>query len=99
MVRGVESLEEMGQDRDEVCSWFSNQSVDEDNSYLAFFYRCLEEGSEFYYLYQTVGDEGWRCGGTTWDTPILGRLVPYEEAREAVEDWSEDLKWSATRGE
>lgn len=90
----------MGQDADDVRSWFAQQSVEEDDSYLAFFYRCLEEGSEFYYLYQAVGDEvGWRCGGTSWDTPILGRLVPYEEARVAVEDWYEDLKWSQAERE
>lgn len=101
--RGV-VLEEMGLvgsevEGDDVRRWFSNQGhADEDDSYLAFFYRCLDEGSEFYYLYQAVGDEaGWRCGGTTWDTPILGRLVGYQEARVVVEEWYEDLKWQTMR--
>jgi hypothetical protein len=91
-------LEELGlteMDTEEVQQWFSCQSVEEDNSYLAFFYRCLEENSEFYYVYQ---ESGWRCGGITLDTPILGRLVPYAEAKAAVEDWYEDLKWIQAKG-
>lgn len=83
-------------EKEEVHRWFSSQPVEEDDSYLAFFYRCLDEGTEFYYLYQ---DSGWRCGGITMDTPILGRLVPYAEAKEAMEDWYEDLKWSQAKGE
>ena len=98
-VQGVASVEEMGSDGDDIRIWFVNQSeeIGEDNSYIAFFYRCLEEGSEFYYLYEE--GVGWRCGGTSWDTPILGRLVPYAEARAAVEEWGEDLKWSLSKGE
>lgn len=99
-VQGVASLEGMGSTTEEVRSWLRVQEeAVEDNSYLAFFYRCLEEGSEFYYLYDLSSTDGWRCGGTTWDTPILGRLVPYEEARVAVEEWSDDLKWQVSKRE
>lgn len=102
-VQGVSSLEEMGSNREGIRLWIRNQEgVDEDDSYLAFFYRCLNEGSEFYYVYdlsEPQEDVGWRCGGTTWNTPILGRLVPYEEARSAIEDWYADLKWMVAEGD
>jgi len=54
-----------------------------DPSYLDYFYRCLDEVVEFYYLYEE--GVGWKCGCTMRDLPHRGRLV-------ALEDW---LRWRA----
>ncbi len=50
---------------------------EEDRSYLDYFYRCLDEGVEFYYLYEPA--VGWKCGCTMRDLPICGRLIEMEE--------------------
>jgi hypothetical protein len=56
---------------------------EEDRSYLDYFYRSLDEQAEFYYLYEQ--GVGWKCGCTTRDVSIRGRLVP-------LYDW---LHWRA----
>ena len=56
---------------------------EKDPSYLDYFYRCLDEDVEFYYLYEE--SIGWKCGCTMRDLPHRGRLV-------ALEDW---LRWRA----
>ena len=77
---------------DEVREWFLQQShVEEDTSMIGYFYRCMEEGAEFYYLYDE--SEGWRCGGVTTDTPLRGKLVSLDEAQGMMEEWIEDLKY------
>lgn len=74
----------------EIQEWlFQHPQVEEDSCMIGYFYRCLEEESEFYYIYES---DGWKCGGVTWDTPLRGRLVPLEEARRLMEQWTEDLK-------
>lgn len=78
-----------GQQRDYV--W------DEDNSYLSYFYRCLEEGTEIYVLYEA--GVGWKAGGTTWDTALRGKLLPWQEAIEILERWFEDLKYTISQKE
>jgi hypothetical protein len=92
MVGGIDSVEAIGHTEQEVMDWFRQQAyLDVDNSMLGYFYRCMEEGSEFYYVYDVA--TGWRCGGVTWDTPLRGHLVGLDEAREAMEGWLEDLKY------
>lgn len=77
---------------DEVREWFLQQtSINEDRSMIGYFYRCMEEGTEFYYLYDET--TGWRCGGVTLDTPLRGKLVSLDEAQEVMEEWVEDLKY------
>lgn len=56
---------------------------DHDPSYFDYFYRCLDEDVDFYYLYDDT--IGWRCGCTQRELPIRGRLV-------GLEDW---LQWRA----
>ncbi len=74
---------------DAVEDWMKGRGGSEgvravmDHSYLDYFYRCLDEVVEFYYLYEE--DVGWKCGCTTRDLPHRGRLV-------ALEDW---LHWRA----
>jgi hypothetical protein len=81
----------------DVREWFAQQfresPVSEDTSLISYFYRCMEEGTEFYYLYDET--TGWRCGGVTLDTPLRGKLVPLDSARGAMEEWVEDLKYSS----
>ena len=89
---GIGHVEAIGSEEKDIMEWFRQQPcVDEDKSMLAYFYRCMEEGSEFYYVYEA--GTGWKCGGVTWDTPLRGHLVGLEEAREAMEGWLEDLKY------
>lgn len=89
---GIESVEAIGKEEQEVIEWFQQQPyTDEDGSMIAYFYRCMDEESEFYYLYDVT--TGWQCGGVTWDTPLRGRLVGLNEARETMEGWLEDLKY------
>lgn len=54
-----------------------------DASYLDYFYRCLDEQVEFYYLYE-VG-VGWKVGCTMRELPVRGKLV-------GLEEW---LQWKA----
>lgn len=82
IVRGSEA--QARQDAQNEIEW------DIDTSYLAYFYRCLQEGTEFYVLYEP--GVGWKAGGTTWDTDLRGRLLPWSEAVEIMEEWWEDLK-------
>lgn len=89
---GIDHVEAIGGEEKDIMEWFRQQPcVDEDKSMLAYFYRCMEEGSEFYYVYEA--GTGWQCGGVTWDTPLRGRFVGLDEAREAMEAWLEDLKY------
>ena len=89
---GIGHVEAIGSEEKDIMEWFRQQPcVDEDKSMLAYFYRCMEEGSEFYYVYEAA--TGWQCGGVTWDTPLRGRLVGLDEAREAMDAWLEDLKY------
>ena len=77
--------------KEEIIEWFrAQENVVDDNCTIAYFYRCMEEGTEFYYIYE---EDGWRCGGVTGDTPLRGQLVSKEEAREIMEAWTEDLKY------
>ena len=92
MVGGMDSVEAIGDKEQDVVDWFRQQAyLDEDKNMLSYFYRCTEEGSEFYYVYDAT--TGWQCGGVTWDTPLRGRLVGLDEAREVMEVWLEDLKY------
>jgi len=75
--------------KEEVEEWMEERirvkgtKGDHDPSYFDYFYRCLDEDVDFYYLYdETVG---WRCGCTQRELPIRGRLV-------GLEDW---LQWRA----
>ncbi len=89
---GPDSVEAIGGSEQEVMDWFRQQPyTDEDKGMIGYFYRCMEEGSEFYYIYDVV--KGWECGGVTGDTPLRGRLVELKEAREVMEEWIEDLKY------
>ena len=73
----------------QVEEWMEERKErQEDTSYLAYFYRCLEEQVEFYYLYEA--GKGWRVGCTMRELPLRGKLVGLEEwlhweAVEAVE--------------
>lgn len=62
------------------------EDQEEDRSYLDYFYRCLDEGAEFYYLYEC--GVGWKVGCTMKDVPVRGRLV-------GLDDW---LHWKVLEG-
>jgi hypothetical protein len=88
--RIVERIEE----GEAVREWFEQQEqVQEDTSMIGYFYRCMEEGSDLYYVYHEA--IGWRCGGVVGDTPLRGGLFSLEVAREVMEQWEEDLKYGA----
>lgn len=75
---------------DDVEKWMEEMARggnrDRDTSYLAYFYRCLEEDVAWYYLYEA--GIGWKVGSTLRDMPVQGRLVP-------LADW---IHWKVQRG-
>jgi hypothetical protein len=68
--------------------------VDQDDSYLSYFYRCLTEGSVYYYLYEK--GVGWSCGDVTGKTPISSQLVKLSDAIHEMEYWAIGLKYQDT---
>ena len=73
---------------EEVEEWIDQKShgnMEEDRSYLEFFYRCLNEDSEYYYLYEQ--GVGWACGNTTQETPIKSQLVRLSDAMPEMEEF------------
>lgn len=96
-IGAMKTIELIGDTEQEVKEWFQQQpSVEEDRNQIVHFYRCMEEGTEFYYLYES--STGWQCGGVTWNTPLRGRIVPVKEARDEMEKWIEDLKYLVNEG-
>ena len=81
VVHGKETLAEV----EEWMETVSGGAMVEDHSYLEYFYRCLDEDSEFYYLYEQ--GVGWACGNTTKDTPIRSKLVRLADAIVDMEQW------------
>ncbi len=81
---------------EEVRAWIERESGvssdrwNTDTSYLAYFYRALQEGTEFYVLWEP--GVGWRGGGTTWDTYIKGKLLPWSDVVVIMESWYDSLK-------
>lgn len=72
-----------------VEEWMDQESqgkMEEDRSYLDFFYRCLNEDSEVYYLYEQ--GVGWACGNTTRETPIKSQLVRLADAIPEMEEFA-----------
>ena len=80
----------------EIKEWMSlnglNKDVfDTDDSYLSYFYRCLEEGSTYYYLYEH--GVGWACGDVMGKSPISSQLVKLSDAIPEMEEWAISLKY------
>ena len=97
-IGAIETIKLIGDTEQEVKEWFQQQpSVEEDRTRMVHFYRCMEEGSEFYYLYEP--STGWQCGGVTWDTPLRGRIMSIEDGRDIMEQWIEDLKYLGNGGD
>lgn len=74
-----------------VEEWVNKESkgkLDIDRNYLDYFYRCLNENSEYYYLYEQ--GVGWACGNTTIETPIKSQLVRLRDAIPEMEQWMHD---------
>jgi hypothetical protein len=84
----------LSEERKEIEQWLSDQRegpLDHDDSYLGYFYRCLEEGSVYYYLYEH--GVGWSCGDVTGKSPISSQLVKLSDAIPEMEEWAISLKY------
>lgn len=71
-----------------IEEWMKNESngkMEKDRGYLDYFYRCLNEDSEYYYLYEQ--GVGWACGNTTIQSPIKSQLVKLADAIPEMEQW------------
>ena len=68
----------------------ASRDWDTDTSYVGLFYRALQEGSEFYVLWEP--GVGWRGGGTTWDTEVKGKLLMWSDVMVIMESWYDSLK-------
>jgi hypothetical protein len=79
----------------EIRQWMEEEGkgcLDRDRSYLEYFYRCLEEGSVYYYLYEH--GVGWSCGDVTGKSPISSKLLKLSDAISEMEEWAISLKYS-----
>jgi hypothetical protein len=78
----------------EIRQWMEEEGkgrLDRDRSYLEYFYRCLEEGSVYYYLYEH--GVGWSCGDVTGKSPISSKLLKLSDAISEMEEWAISLKY------
>lgn len=87
------STPESPQELIDIVEWISTHTVelDRDDSYLGYFYRCLQEGSTYYYLYEA--GIGWSCGDVTGKSPISSKLVRLSDAIPQMEEWEISLKY------
>ena len=81
----------------EIEQWLVEEGkgkIDRDDSYLSYFYRCLQEGSVYYYLYEK--GVGWSCGDVVGKSPISSKLVKLSDAIPEMEEWAISLKYNTT---